>query len=75
MVQVYAYTFQVSECDTIYKGRCNFEHGICNSWSNDITDTFDWSLSSGRTASMGTGPGTDHTTRTRAGNEQKCQVC
>lgn len=52
----------------MYKGRCSFEHGICQSWFNDITDDFDWKLSSGSTASKGTGPVTDHTTRSRQGN-------
>lgn len=51
----------------MYKGRCNFEHGICPTWFNEKTDDFDWSLSSSRTMTVGTGPLGDHTKRRRSG--------
>lgn len=40
---------------------CNFEQGVCSSWVQDKTDTFDWTLQQGGTASSGTGPSIDHT--------------
>lgn len=55
------------QCDQVYKGRCNFEHGICPTWFNEKTDDFDWSLSSSRTMTIGTGPLGDHTTRRSSG--------
>jgi hypothetical protein len=46
--------------------RCNFEGGLC-SWTQLKTDVFDWKRQSGRTGSFGTGPSTDHTSKTRYG--------
>ncbi|XP_052230823.1 MAM and LDL-receptor class A domain-containing protein 1-like [Dreissena polymorpha] len=46
---------------------CTFEIGLC-SWSQDQTDTFDWSPNSGSTASLKTGPASDHTLQTNAGH-------
>ncbi|CAH3118157.1 unnamed protein product [Pocillopora meandrina] len=45
---------------------CNFENGIC-SWSQSITDRFDWTRHRGSTGSVLTGPSIDHTTGTSQG--------
>lgn len=48
-------------------GSCDFESGFC-SWTNDHgNDQFDWIRHKGRTASVGTGPSTDHTLGTTQG--------
>ncbi|KAM3604152.1 uncharacterized protein V6R79_007108 [Siganus canaliculatus] len=39
---------------------CTFDSNICN-WNQMITDAFDWTLGSGSTPTMMTGPSTDHT--------------
>lgn len=41
---------------------CDFERGYCHGWSNDPQDDFIWQLNRGQTQTIGTGPGTDHTT-------------
>nr|XP_054770411.1 MAM and LDL-receptor class A domain-containing protein 1-like [Lytechinus pictus] len=40
---------------------CNFDSGFCG-WTQDSTDYFDWTLRSGSTPSVNTGPSSDHTT-------------
>ena len=60
--------YQAQQCDNTYKGRCDFSHGICDFWTNDMDDNFDWTLTKGSTPTAGTGPSTDHTTRTDNGN-------
>ena len=40
---------------------CNFDtSGFCG-WSQDTTDQFDWTITSGTTMTSGTGPTGDHT--------------
>ena len=49
---------------------CTFEgtgSGSVCGWSQDQNDDFDWTLKSGSTGSVGTGPQFDHTTGTAAG--------
>ncbi|KAK7098916.1 hypothetical protein V1264_003131 [Littorina saxatilis] len=45
---------------------CTFESGLCG-WNQDKSDNFDWTSHTGTTSSAGTGPTSDHTLRTRAG--------
>ena len=45
---------------------CDFGDDWCH-WSNVQGDQFDWTRARGRTASIGTGPTTDHTTQTANG--------
>jgi len=45
---------------------CDFENGMCT-FSQSISDTFDWTRSNGRTGSLGTGPQNDHTFGTTEG--------
>ncbi|XP_077978888.1 MAM and LDL-receptor class A domain-containing protein 1-like [Glandiceps talaboti] len=54
------------QCD-VQVGRCDFELDSC-SWQQETGDEFDWSLFSGTTASIGTGPDTDHTIRSNKGH-------
>ena len=42
---------------------CTFERNLC-SWTQDNTDQFDWTRTSGSTPSSSTGPSVDHTTGT-----------
>lgn len=46
---------------------CNFENGICL-WSQDKNDTFDWTMKTGTTTSVKTGPVADHTLQNAAGH-------
>ena len=39
---------------------CNFETGLCG-WSQDKTDSFDWTRINKASPSTGTGPSSDHT--------------
>ncbi|XP_077978884.1 MAM and LDL-receptor class A domain-containing protein 1-like [Glandiceps talaboti] len=48
-------------------GRCDFEVDMCG-WKNEKSDNFDWTLYSGKTNKRGTGPLTDHTTRSEQGS-------
>ena len=42
-------------------GTCNFDGGFCE-WINlPLGDEFDWTLNSGKTGTMLTGPTEDHT--------------
>ena len=50
-----------------YVGRCNFETDICN-WIQDDSDSFNWSWQAGGTATIGTGPRSDHTFGTLRGH-------
>lgn len=63
------------ECDQTYKGRCNFEHGLCPQWQNDPSAKIPWRLSSSHTATAGTGPLGDHTTRTSSGKCVDVAIC
>ena len=47
---------------------CDFEDVKMCGYLNDTNDDFDWSRKSGRTASRNTGPTSDHTLGTLAGN-------
>ena len=40
---------------------CNFDDGLCSTWSNAEGDDFDWELKRLRTSTRGTGPDRDHT--------------
>lgn len=42
---------------------CDFSSGPCL-WTQDKTDQFDWTLKSGATATVNTGPPSDHTQQT-----------
>ncbi|XP_070565015.1 MAM and LDL-receptor class A domain-containing protein 1-like [Ptychodera flava] len=53
-------------CDSL-AGRCDFEISMCD-WKQEGGDNFDWGLLRGTTSSAGTGPSTDHTTRTEKGS-------
>ena len=46
---------------------CNFENYKICGYGQSKTDTFDWTRSSGRTRSSGTGPPSDHTYGTNNG--------
>ncbi|EDO47787.1 predicted protein [Nematostella vectensis] len=47
---------------------CDFEKDFCpQAWSQDVTDTFNWTRQSGSTSSSGTGPSVDHTLGTAQG--------
>ncbi|XP_033751986.1 MAM and LDL-receptor class A domain-containing protein 1-like [Pecten maximus] len=46
---------------------CNFESGFCN-WNQDHTDTFDWTMDTAGTNSVGTGPKFDHTLQNSNGH-------
>ena len=39
---------------------CSFEQGLCT-WTQDMTDDFNWTRSQGPTGTMMTGPIIDHT--------------
>ena len=39
---------------------CNFETNTCK-WTQATDDTFDWTRNRGKTSSVQTGPGADHT--------------
>ena len=41
---------------------CDFEFGLCNGWQQSTSDVFDWTLHSGQTLTLFTGPDGDHTT-------------
>lgn len=42
------------------EGSCDFEDDTCT-WTNVLSDDFDWTRQAGNTASFGTGPSADHT--------------
>jgi hypothetical protein len=46
---------------------CDFEDGSTCSWMQSKGDNFDWRVNSGATGSVNTGPNTDHTLGTPAG--------
>lgn len=46
---------------------CNFECNCTCNWVNDLSTNFTWRVTRGATASVNTGPDTDHTTGTRLG--------
>eukprot|EP00057_Strongylocentrotus_purpuratus_P018003 XP_011672477.1 PREDICTED: MAM and LDL-receptor class A domain-containing protein 1-like [Strongylocentrotus purpuratus] len=46
---------------------CTFEGATLCSWSQVTTDDFDWSIQTGSTPTVGTGPPADHTTQTKDG--------
>lgn len=43
-----------------FKG-CNFDNGLCSSWSQSDLDDFEWTNWNGPTFSLDTGPSYDHT--------------
>ena len=50
-----------------FQGNCDFEKGLCT-WTNVRgTDQFDWLTGNGGTSSRFTGPSSDHTLGTSAG--------
>ncbi|XP_067654504.1 MAM and LDL-receptor class A domain-containing protein 1-like [Haliotis asinina] len=48
--------------------KCNFEASNLCGFSQDHSDKFDWSRTTGSTSSRGTGPSSDHTYGTRLGH-------
>ena len=40
---------------------CSFDNGLCCDWQQSITDVFDWTINTGSTGSLNTGPDHDHT--------------
>ena len=48
-------------------GNCDFERDLCGYTNMPYGDQFDWQLGSGKTASIWTGPSTDHSTGTALG--------
>ncbi|XP_069815135.1 MAM and LDL-receptor class A domain-containing protein 1 [Dendropsophus ebraccatus] len=50
-----------------YLGRCHFEFDLCD-WKQSQIDNFDWSMRSGSTPTVGTGPVTDHTMQNPSGS-------
>ena len=40
-------------------GDCDFDNGLCKDWRNDVTGDFQWSIGSGSTPSLLTGPDGD----------------
>lgn len=65
---------QREQCDATHPGRCDFSVSICNFWSNDIDDDFDWTLHKGITPSLGTGPSVDHTKHSESGTRQLSNI-
>ena len=55
--------FCVPRCTSTYPFSDDLENGT-QSWTQDATDDFDWTLNSGGTPSGSTGPAGDHTTGT-----------
>ncbi|XP_033104873.1 MAM and LDL-receptor class A domain-containing protein 2-like [Anneissia japonica] len=55
-----------SHC-TAYPGRCDFELNLC-SWHQELDDQFDWTLRTGSTGTIGTGPTNDHTLKSNNGH-------
>lgn len=49
-------------------GNCDFERDLCGYTNRQYIDQFDWMLGSGKTASVYTGPKTDHTIGDANGN-------
>lgn len=51
---------------------CDFEYSVGGNlycqWTQDNADNFDWTRANGQTASVSTGPTTDHTLQTNQGN-------
>ena len=40
--------------------KCTFDSGLCSGWSQATSDSFDWTVRSGKTPSRDTGPSADH---------------
>ena len=51
--------FALFSAPSIYD--CTFENGTCT-WTQALDDKFNWTRAQGKTSSLFTGPGTDHTT-------------
>ena len=49
---------------------CTFEGGDLCSWSQGTNDDFDWTIQTGSTPTIGTGPPADHTTQTKDGENR-----
>ncbi|XP_058273847.1 MAM and LDL-receptor class A domain-containing protein 2 isoform X6 [Hemibagrus wyckioides] len=52
-----------SKLSTICRMNCNFDYGLCT-WTQLLTDVFDWTRQQGSTPTSLTGPSSDHTTGT-----------
>ncbi|XP_071956934.1 MAM and LDL-receptor class A domain-containing protein 2-like [Antedon mediterranea] len=50
-----------------FPGRCDFELDMC-SWHQELDDQFDWTLRTGNTGTIGTGPSNDHTLKSNNGH-------
>ncbi|XP_064634424.1 MAM and LDL-receptor class A domain-containing protein 2-like isoform X2 [Lineus longissimus] len=55
------------QCNTFYKARCDFEHGMCDSWTHDETGDYFWRLNKHGTASLQTGPEYDQSEHSKEG--------
>ncbi|KAK3534605.1 hypothetical protein QTP86_016752 [Hemibagrus guttatus] len=52
-----------SKLSTVCKMNCNFDYNLCT-WTQLLTDVFDWTRQQGSTPTSLTGPSSDHTTGT-----------
>lgn len=50
-----------------YKYRCDFEHGLCSSWTEEVVDNANWILLKASADPLGTLPDVDHTHSTAVG--------
>ena len=63
--------------DLLFSGECSFEtsnwndgsNGMCK-WTQSSSDDFDWTIGSGNTPSVRTGPKADHTLNTSSGKQK-----
>lgn len=53
---------------------CDFEASLCG-WNQTTADDFDWTIRTGQTSTVNTGPSTDHTLGTSSGNDAEIFYC
>lgn len=53
------YIYKSGEC-SFRSNECTFDDGTLCSWTNGLTNQFDWLLHSGTTLTINTGPDGDH---------------
>ncbi|CAC5384127.1 unnamed protein product [Mytilus coruscus] len=54
-------------CNKVSRFDCNFEAGICE-WNAELSPEYTWKIFSGKTPSLETGPGVDHTSGSSHGH-------